>query len=279
MFRQEVSVQTKVITPPTTLLSLNIKEFWRFRELFYIFVWRDVKVRYKQTMLGIAWAVFQPLVTMLIFTVFFGNLAKIPSDGVPYPIFVYAGLLLWNYYSVALTNISTVLVAQESIIKKVYFPRLILPLATALTPTIDLVFSFFVFIGLMFYFHFVPHVLGIVIMPVLIFFTFLNAAGLGLFLSSLNVKYRDVQYIVPFFIQILLFVTPVIYPVSMIPAKYTWLAWLNPMAGIITTARATLLGGPIQFWPVVFTIGLCLFLFLFGIVFFRKTERFFADIL
>lgn len=269
-----------VITPPRSLVQFNFPELWRFRELLYIFVWRDIKVRYKQTVLGVAWAVFQPLVTMLIFTVFFGRLAQVPSDGTPYPIFVYSGLLFWNYFSTALTNASNCLIENENIIKKIYFPRLILPLSTTTTPAIDFVFALLVLFGLMAYYRYVPDFWGIVILPVLLLFSFMAASGLGLFLASLNAKFRDVRYILPFFIQILLFVTPVIYPVSLLPERLQWILYLNPMTGVITVARSLLLGGSMINWELVgISAAMSIIFLLIGIMYFRKTERFFADIL
>ena len=167
------------IKPPKGLVEVNLPELWKYRELLYIFAWRDIKVRYKQTFLGIAWAIFQPFITMVIFSVIFGRLASIPSEGVPYPIFVYTGLLLWNYFSSALTNTSDCLVSNESIIKKVYFPRLILPLSTAVTPLVDFCFAFLVLIGMMVYFQYTPTLLGIVMLPVLLLISLLSASGLG----------------------------------------------------------------------------------------------------
>lgn len=268
------------ITPPKGLASINLPEIWRFRDLLYIFVWRDIKVRYKQTAVGVLWAIFQPLLTMLIFTVIFGRLAQMPSDGIPYPIFVYAGLLLWNYFSIALTNASDSLVLNENMIKKVYFPRLLLPLSTAVTPMVDFVIALIVLFGLMFYYHFTPSFLGIILMPILLLISMFSAWGLGIFLASVNVKYRDVRYALPFFIQILLYITPVIYPVSIIPSKYQWIAYLNPMSGVIQTARTSLLGhGTINWNMLAISFAVSLFLVIGGISYFRKTERYIADVL
>jgi lipopolysaccharide transport system permease protein len=268
------------ITPPKGLVSLNLPEIWRFRDLLYIFVWRDVKVRYKQTAIGVVWAIFQPLLTMLIFTVFFGRLAQMPSDGIPYPIFVYTGLLLWNYFSVALVNTSDSLILNESIVKKVYFPRLLLPLSTVVTPIVDFVLALIVLVGLMFFYHFTPNLLGLALIPILVSISMLSAWGLGIFLTSVNVKYRDVRHALPFFIQILLFVTPVIYPVSLIPAKYQWIIYLNPMSGVIETARTALLGhGTINWTHLLVSFGISILLVIGGVSYFRKTERYIADIL
>lgn len=268
------------ITPPKGLIQFNLSELWRFRELLYIFVWRDIKVRYKQTLLGVAWAIFQPFITMLIFTIFFGRLANIPSDSAPYPIFVYTGLLFWNYFSVALANSTNCLIENDNIIKKIYFPRLILPLSTTTTPAVDFFFATLVLFGLMAYFRYTPSLIGIVAIPVLLLFSFMAVSGLGLFLASLNAKFRDVRYILPFFIQIMLFVTPVIYPVGLVPERFQWLLYLNPMTGVITVARGLLLGSTAINWDLVGLSALMSVIFLvIGIIYFRKTERFFADVL
>ena len=269
-----------VIKPPKGLISINLPELWRFRELLYIFVWRDLKVRYKQTALGIIWAIFQPLIMMIIFTLFFGVFAKIPSDGAPYPIFVYSGLLLWNYFSHALTNASESLVSNQGIIQKIYFPRLFFPLSTIITPIIDFVFALLVFFGLMAYYHYSPGILGIVLIPVFLIIAILTATGLGLLTASLNVKYRDVRHILPFFIQTLFFLTPVIYPINIIPAKYHWIIDLNPMAGTITSARNALLHtAPVNWLLLGLSFVGAFLLLLFGLYYFRKTERYFADII
>ncbi len=269
-----------IISPPKGLVRINLPELWRYRELFYIFVWRDIKVRYKQTVLGLIWAIFQPFATMIIFTVFFGRLAKIPSDSIPYPIFVYTGLLFWTYYQTALTNATSCLVENESIIKKVYFPRLILPISTTITPLIDFASALCVLFGLMIYYHYTPHLAGIIVLPILLVMSTISASGLGLYLASLNVKYRDVRYVVPFFIQMLLFVTPVIYPVSLIPQKLQWLIYLNPMTAVITLARNLLLGsGTIEWRYIGISLLSSMIIFILGVAFFRKTERFFADLI
>jgi lipopolysaccharide transport system permease protein len=270
----------RTITPPRGMVGINWSELWRYKELLYIFVWRDVKVRYKQTAIGVLWAVFQPLATMVIFTVFFGRIAQIPSDNIPYPIFVYSGLLFWTYYLTALTNATNSLVENENIIKKVYFPRLILPISTAITPTIDFLVSLVVLFGLMAYYQYTPNILGILALPFLVIVSAVAASGLGLFLTSVNVKYRDVRYALPFFIQLLLYVTPVIYPITLVPEKFQWLLYLNPMAGVITVARSLLLGGTSIDWSLVgISVASAIFIFLLGIAYFKKTERFFADVI
>lgn len=280
MAQDQSGTLERVIVPPKGLVNLNWAELWRYRELLYIFVWRDVKVRYKQTAIGVLWAVFQPLATMLIFTVIFGRVAQVPSDNLPYPIFVYAGLLFWTYYLTALTNATNSLVENENIIKKVYFPRLILPVSTAITPVIDFVVSLVVLFVLMAYYHVMPHFWGIVAIPFLLITCTVAASGLGLFLASVNVKFRDVRYALPFFIQLLLYVTPVIYPLTIVPAKWQWVIYLNPMAGVITVARSLLLGGTSIEWGFVgISLASCLAILALGVAYFRKTERFFADVI
>ncbi|MDE1941266.1 MAG: ABC transporter permease, partial [Patescibacteria group bacterium] len=249
-----------------------------YRELLYFFTWRDLKVRYKQTFIGAAWAIFQPFVTMVVFSVFFGGLAKIPSDGVPYPIFVYTGLLFWQFFSAALSSTSNSLVGNQALITKVYFPRLILPVSSVITQLVDFAIAALILLGLMFYYGFMPSLLGIAIVPLLLIITFMASVGGGLFLAAINVKYRDVRYALPFFVQILLFVTPVIYPAS-IAGKYSKLLAINPMTGVIQNARAALLGTAPVNWLLlgISAIG-CFVLLIVGIYVFKKVERYFADI-
>lgn len=274
-----MSTSTTTIIRPKKTFSLNdIRELWDYRELLYFFTWRDLKVRYKQTTIGAAWAVLQPFLTMVVFTVFFGGLLKIPSDGVPYPIFVYTGLLFWQFFSSALSDTSNTLVSNQSIITKVYFPRLILPVSSVITKLVDFAIASIILIGLMFYYGYVPHLLGFLIVPFLLLIAFMAAVGGGLFLAAINVKYRDVRYALPFFIQILLFVTPVIYPAS-VAGQYSKILALNPMMGVIQNARAALLGTtPINWLLLEISFLSCLILLFFGIYVFKKVERYFADI-
>ena len=227
-------METTVIKPRKTFSLKDVRELWQYKELLYFFSWRDLKVRYKQTSIGIAWAIFQPFITMVIFSIFFGSLAKVPSDGVPYPIFVYVGLLFWQFFSTALSDTSNTLISNQSIITKVYFPRLILPISSVMTKFVDFLIATLILIGLMFYYGYMPHLSGLLILPLLLIITFMASTGLGLFLASINVKYRDVRYALPFFVQIMLFLTPVIYPAS-IAGKYSYLLALNPMTGVIQT--------------------------------------------
>lgn len=267
-----------VIRPKKTLSWRDFSELWDYRELMYFFVWRDLKVRYKQTVVGVGWAVFQPFMTMVVFSVFFGKLLNIPSDGTPYPIFVYTGLLFWQFFSGALSDTSSVLLSNQAIITKVYFPRLILPLASVATKLVDFFVAAVVLVGLMIYYGYTPHLSGLLLLPVLLFITFMASVGGGLFLAAMNVKYRDVRYVLPYFIQILMFLTPVIYPAS-IAGKYSWALALNPMMGVIQTARATLLGTTEPNWLLFsFSFIACAVVSIIGIFYFKKVERYFADI-
>jgi lipopolysaccharide transport system permease protein len=268
-----------VIKPKKLFSFSDLKEIWEYRELLYFFTWRDLKVRYKQTAIGVLWAILQPFITMVVFTVFFGGLLKISSDGVPYPIFVYTGLLFWQFFSSALTDTSNVLITNQSIITKVYFPRLLLPLSSVMTKFIDFAFASIILVGMMFYYGYTPNLLGLLIIPLLLIITFMASVGLGLFLASINVKYRDVRYALPFFIKILMFITPVIYPAG-IAGKYSWILAFNPMMGVIQSARAALLGTTVLNWTLVSISLFATFIFmLFGIYTFKKTERYFADLI
>jgi len=216
---------------------------------------------------------------MIIFSVFFGNLLKVPSDGVPYPIFVYTGLLFWQFFSGALSDTSNTLITNQAIVTKVYFPRLVLPLSAVFTQLVDFAVASVMLVFLMFYYHYTPNLAGLLVLPLLVFITFLASVGGGLFLASINVKYRDVRYILPFFIQILLFLTPVIYP-SSIAGKYAWILAINPMTGVIKAARAALLGTePINWFLLLISFIGVLILMVIGVYFFKKTERYFADVI
>ena len=268
------------IKPIKTNVFLNLNELWRYRELFYIFAWRDIKVRYKQTILGIAWVLLQPVTSMFIFTVFFGKLAKISSDGLPYSLFVLIGLVFWGFFSNTLTHAASSLIENEGIIKKIYFPRLILPLSAITTGLVDFGVSFILLLLVAFYFGYIPSLLAIAIIPLGLVIASLGAAGLGLFLAALNVKYRDVRYILPFFIQLLIFLTPVIYPLSIVGHLNRLLVAINPMAGVIESARKVISGSILIDYQIL-TISLVssILLFIAGLYYFRSTEKFFADII
>jgi lipopolysaccharide transport system permease protein len=217
--------------------------------------------------------------TMVVFSVFFGGLLKVPSDGVPYPIFVYTGLLFWQFFSTALSDTSSVLITNQAIVTKIYFPRLLLPLSSVATKVIDFAIAAVILVGMMIYYGYVPHISGLLLLPLLLIITFMASVGLGLFLAAINVKYRDVRYVLPFFIQILLFVTPVIYPAG-IAGKYSYLLALNPMMGVIQSARAALLGTTVLNWTLIgISLVSTFVLLLIGIYTFKKTERHFADII
>lgn len=268
-----------VIKPKKIFNFSDLKEIWEYRELLYFFTWRDFKIRYKQTAIGALWAIIQPFITMVVFSLFFGELLKVPSDGVPYPVFVYTGLLFWQFFSSALSDTSNVLIVNQAIITKVYFPRLLLPLSTVATKFIDFIIAGIILIGMMIYYGYIPNLIGFLILPILLLITFMASVGLGLCLASINVKYRDVRYALPFFIQILLFITPVIYPAGVL-GKYSWILALNPMMGVIQSARAALLGTTTLNWLLVLiSLFATTILLIIGIYTFKKTERYFADII
>ena len=222
-------------------LALDLGELWAYRELLYFFVWRDIKVRYKQTVIGAAWAVLQPVLTMVVFSLFFGKLAKIPSQGLPYPIFYYCALLPWMYFATAMQSSTNVVVEQQRVITKVYFPRVILPISSVLSGLLDFAISFAVFAVLMIYYHIVP-TRAVVWLPAFTLLVILTALGVGLWLSALNALYRDVRYVLPFLVQFWMFASPVAYPSSLVPAKWRWLYGLNPMTGVIEGFRWALTG-------------------------------------
>lgn len=274
---QEASVPTIVIRPPRKWVPVDLKELWAYRELITAFTLRDVKLRYKQTGLGIAWAVLQPLLTMVIFTIFFGGLAKLPSDGVPYPLFVLAALLPWTLFSEGLTRSTTTMVTNSNIITKVYFPRLIMPLSSILSPLVDFAVSFIILLAMMVYYGFVPTV-NILFLPVFLILALATALGVGLWLSALNVKYRDFQYTVPFLIQIWMFASPVAYAASLVPESIRVWYGLNPMAGVIEGFRWALLGTGAPSAMVLVSVGMVLLILVSGMFYFRRMEQYYADI-
>ena len=254
-----------------------LSEIWRVREILYSLAWRDVKVRYKQAALGAGWAVLQPLFTMIIFTFFFGRLAGIPSDGIPYPLFSYSALMLWTYFAVTLAQVGNSLIANSDLITKIYFPRAALPVAAALGGLLDLVVSSVFLAGMMIHYRITPH-WELLLTPVFVGQTVLLVLGLGMLLAAVNVRYRDVKYTIPFLTQLGLFVTPIIYPVSFVPPRYQgWLA-LNPMTGVVEGFRACLFERPIPWELLGWSWIVTLLLLLVGALHFRSTERVFADI-
>lgn len=267
-----------VIEPKKGWVPVDLKEIWNYSEVLYFLAKKDIKVRYKQTVLGGLWAIIQPVCTMIVFTLFFGRLAKIPSDGIPYPIFVYAGLLPWTYFANTLAASGNSLVGSSHLITKIYFPRLIIPAASSLAGLLDFFIAMLVLGALMIYYHFVPSI-GILLFPVLVGLTFLCAMGVGLWLSALNVQYRDIRYVIPFLIQIWMFVSPVIYPVSMVKGKYQWLLALNPMGGVIKAYRASLLGYiPIDWFLLGLSTATIFVILVSGLFYFRRMEKHFADV-
>ena len=268
-----------IIRAKKTLSWADFKEFWSNQELLFFFTWRDLKIRYKQTILGILWALFQPFITMVVFTVFFGKFGKIPSDNIPSPVFVFAGLLLGQLFSATLLQASNSLVSQQNLLTKVYFPRLILPISSLFSNLVDFFIASLILIGLMIYYNFVPNLIGLIIVPLLVLITCIFAVGLGLFLASLNVKYRDIKYTLPFFVQILMFLTPVIYPPSIL-GSFSWLLATNPMTGVIKAMRAALFGGqPINWFLLFLSALVSVVIFILGLIYFKKTEKYFADLI
>jgi lipopolysaccharide transport system permease protein len=272
------------IEPSKGWVSLKLRDLWEYRELLYFLVWRDVKVRYKQTVLGAAWAIIQPFFTMVVFTIFFGKMAKIGSDGLPYPIFSYAGLLPWTFFAHGLSQSSNSLVGSSNLIKKVYFPRLVIPISSVLSGVVDFVLAFTVLLGMMGWYGIWPNG-AIVFLPFLLVLAFAAALGVGMWLSALNVQFRDIRYVVPFFVQLWLFVTPVIYPSSKaIPyieklGLPGWILGLNPMAGVVEGFRWALLGSSATPGPIILTSSLvALTLLITGTFYFRRMEKTFADV-
>lgn len=269
-----------VIDSRKRFMPFNIKELWAYRDLLYFLVWRDIKVKYKQTLLGIAWAVLRPFLMMVVFSVLFGYFAKVPSDGIPYPIFVYTGLLVWTYFSSALINSGSSLLSSSNLITKTYFPRLIIPMSASIACLVDFFIAFAMLIAMMFYYNYVPGVSGMVVIPVLVLLIFMAALGCSLWLSALTVEYRDMLHAVPFLIQIWMFATPVIYPLSLFPEEYHWILLFNPMGGIIEAFRASTLGRhPINWNALAVSSGIIFVIFATGLLYFRKVERSFADII
>ena len=264
------------IRPGSSWFTLDLKELWAYRELLYFLVWRDVKVRYKQTMLGVMWALLQPLLTMAIFSLLFGKLAGIPSDNIPYPLFAFCGLLPWTFINTAINSSSNSLVNNTNLITKVYFPRLLVPIAAAGAALVDLSLSSIVLVFIMFYYRIEFH-LGILFAPFFLLLTLLLALGVGTLLSSLNVRFRDVKQLLPFGLQIWMFISPVFYPSSLFPEKWRWIIAFNPLTGILEGLRASLFGKPFDFFAVALSIATTILIILIGLSVFRRMEDDFAD--
>jgi lipopolysaccharide transport system permease protein len=266
------------IRPSRGWVSLKLSELWEYRELLYFLIWRDVKVRYKQTALGASWAIIQPFFTMIVFSLFFGRLARIPSDGIPYPLFTFSALVVWTFFANGLTQSSNSLVSSSQLIRKVYFPRLTIPIATVLSGAVDFALAFIVLLGMMLYYGVVPS-WRVIYLPLFLLLAVVSSLGVGLWLSALNVKFRDVRYIVPFITQIWMFMTPIAYPSSLIHQPWRTLYGLNPMAGVVEGFRWALFGtggapGPVAGVSAVAAV----FILVAGAYYFRRVEKHFADI-
>jgi lipopolysaccharide transport system permease protein len=267
-----------LIRPSTGLVSLDLTSLWRYRELLYFLVWRDIKVRYKQTVLGASWAIIQPVATMIVFSLFFGRLAGVPSDGVPYPLFAFAALVPWTFFAQGLTQSANSLVASQDLIRKVYFPRLAIPIATVLSGAVDLALALTVLGGMMAFYGVAPTLQVMWILP-LILLAFVTALGVGWWFAALNVQYRDVAYIVPFIVQFWLFATPIAYPSSLLPEQWRVVYALNPMVGVVEGFRWALVGADTAPGPMVaVSAAAALILLLGGAFYFRSMERRFADV-
>jgi len=265
------------IKPSSGWAALNLRDLVLYRELIFFMTWRDLKVRYKQTLLGASWAILQPFLTMVVFSIFFGNLAKVPSDGVPYPIFSYTALIPWTLFSKALQDASKSLVANSHMITKVYFPRMILPLSSVMAGVVDFLIAFVVLLGMMVFFNIFPTV-NVLVLPLFLLLALVTAVGVGLWLSALNVLFRDVNYVLPFLTQFWMFLTPVAYPSSMVPSEWQVIYALNPMTGVVDGFRWALLGTgkPPGIMTLVSSIT-AVILLISGMFYFRRMERLFAD--
>ncbi len=274
LIREPVTIHIK---PSSGLAALNLRDLWEYRELIYFMIWRDIKVRYKQTLLGAAWAVIQPVLTMLVFNFVFGTIAKVPTEGIPYPIFSYTALLPWGLFTAALNNASRSLTANQNMVTKIYFPRLVLPLASVLGGLVDFAIAFLILIVMMIYYRMTPTA-AIWTLPLFLLLTVSTALGVALWLSAINVQYRDVNYVLPFLTQFWLFLTPVAYSAKVISAKWQLAYSLNPMAGVVNGFRWALLGtntGPNLNMAV--SIGISILFLISGLFYFRSMERTFAD--
>jgi lipopolysaccharide transport system permease protein len=275
--RQDESVPVFIIRPSKGLVALNLRELWQYRELLYILIWRDIKVRYKQTAVGAAWAVIQPFLAMVVFSLIFGRLAKIPSEGLPYPIFAYSALLPWQFFAKALTEASTSLVVNERVITKVYFPRLLVPTAVVLAGLLDFGIAFLILLGMMVFYGIIPSWF-ILFVPLFLLLAIITALGVSFWLSALDVEYRDVRYTLPFLTQLWFFATPVVYPSTIVPPSWRALYGLNPMVGVIEGFRWALLGSaPPDPRMLLVSSLLASLLFMSGLIYFRRMERTLAD--
>jgi lipopolysaccharide transport system permease protein len=268
-----------VIEPPKGWAPLALTELWKFRELLFFLTWRDIKVRYKQTALGATWAILQPVLTMILFSVIFGGLAKLPSEGVPYPIFTFTALLPWQLFAFALTQSSNSLVGSQNLISKVYFPRLVVPFSSVLAGVVDFGIAFVVLVGLMFYYG-IALTPAVLLLPVFLILTLASALAVGLWLSALNVQYRDIRYVVPFLTQFWMYSTPIAYSSSIIPEKWRWLYSLNPMTGVVEGFRLAVLGkSSLDVASLCISAGMVVVLLVGGLYYFKRMESSFADVI
>jgi lipopolysaccharide transport system permease protein len=273
-----VEVPVTVIEPSKGWVSLRLGALWRSRELLYFLIWRDVKVRYKQTLLGAAWAILQPLLTMVVFSIFFGKLARMPSDGVPYPLFAYTALVPWTFFANGLTLSSTSLVSNQTLLRKVYFPRLVIPISAVAAGLIDFGIAFVVLLGLAARYGITPTA-NIIWLPALVLLALVTALGVGLWFSALNVLYRDIQYVVPFLAQVWLYATPIVYPSSLVPERWRTLYAINPMVGVVEGFRWALLGtGTAPGAMILVSAVAALAVLIGGLFFFRRMEKSFSDV-
>lgn len=280
-----MSDEVLYLKPSRGLAAMKLADLWRYRELTYFLIWRDIKVRYKQTALGAAWAILQPFLTMVVFTIFFGRIGKMPSDNIPYPIFSFTGLLPWTLFSKAISDAGRSMVANRSMITKVYFPRLVIPLSSVLSGVVDFAIAFVVLIGMVIYYNTAPNsgysitlTPAVLTLPLFLLLALVTSLGVGLWLSALNVNYRDVNYVLPFLTQIWLFLTPIVYPSSALSDKWQLVYALNPMAGVVNGFRWALLGTASNFSvTIIISTSVAILLLVSGLIYFRQMERTFAD--
>ena len=272
--------QYDIVIEPKKSSGTFLKELWAYRELFYFLAWRDILVRYKQTVIGIAWALIRPLLTMIVFTIIFGKIAKLPSGGAPYPIMVFAAMLPWQFFATSFAEAGNSLIANANMISKVYFPRLVMPVSAVIVSFVDFLISFVILLILMLWYGFVPEV-RIVMLPLFVLIAFAASMAGGLWIAALNVRYRDFRYIIPFIVQFGLYISPVGFTSSIVPEKWRLLYSLNPMVGVIDGFRWAILGGDYQlYWPgFILSLSLVVIILATGIVYFRKTEKTFADVI
>ena len=269
-----------VIKPVKGWAPLNLKDLWVYRELIYFLTWRDLKVRYKQSVLGVLWAILKPFMNMVVFSIFFGTLAKVPSDGIPYPIFAYVALLPWGFFESALLVSARSMLQSGGMVSKIYFPRIIVPLSSVFANLVDFLIAFIILIGMMIYYQIAPTI-NVLWLPLFLLLAMVTAIGVGLWFSALLVMYRDINYLLPFITQLWMFISPVVYSSSMVPEKWQWLYSINPMSGVVYGFRWALLGAPesISLASIGISSAIALIVFISGLFFFRRMERVFADMI